>query len=260
VPVFTGDKDKALTFLSQVQGVFRINPTHFTTESKKINYAAQCLEGLRVTNWSDTHFSEPNNPILESYAAWQAAFKKSWGIYKGPDELLDELVHLGQTSTVSEYITSFNSAAQSLAMTSQGLPQSALISRFSKGLKFSLKKDMERARVLQLGDTQWPTLAKVQEIATLLEAVTQPTSVHVNALQVPIPSYNQQSATEIDYSAIKKVRKLSEEEMKGWADQAEKKGGCRYCKKLGHKMPECETFKEKKGYYWGKESNKALKD
>jgi hypothetical protein len=153
-PEFDGrDKAAANTFLAHLHLHFLAAPHLFPDDFSKILFAATYLRGPAFS-WLEPHLLRENDPIVESWAAFQKAFLEALGDPDRERTVTRSLQALTQTGPAAAYSTEFFRLAAFLQWNDQ-----ALQAQFLVGLKPEVKAG------LALSDRTFTT---VQELSSFV--------------------------------------------------------------------------------------------
>jgi hypothetical protein len=150
-PEFDGrDKKAANTFLTHLQLHFLATPHLFPDDRSKVLFASTYLRGPAFA-WIEPHFLKKDDPIIQSWDAFQEAFLSSLGDPDRERTLTRDLQTLVQTGSAAAYTTEFFRLSAFLGWNDQ-----ALQAQYYSGLKPEVKD------ALALSDK---TLKTVQDLA-----------------------------------------------------------------------------------------------
>lgn len=130
---FSGDKAHELRhFVQSCKVNFLCYPHHFTSERRKVLYAASFLTGI-ASDWFDPYLDDsgPSNVLLDSWTNFEDALRTMFGdsnIQATAEYRLDAL-KMNDRDKISTYITQFRTSAKET-----GWSDSALRFAFKKGL------------------------------------------------------------------------------------------------------------------------------
>jgi hypothetical protein len=150
-PEFDGrDKRTANTFLTHLQLHFLATPHLFPNDRSKVLFASTYLRGHAFA-WIEPHLLKQDDPIIQSWDAFQEAFLNSLGDPDRERTLTRDLQALIQTGSAAVYTTEFFRLSAFLGWNDQ-----ALQAQYYAGLKPEVKD------ALALSDK---TLTTVQDLA-----------------------------------------------------------------------------------------------
>jgi hypothetical protein len=150
-PEFDGrDKRAANTFLTHLQLHFLATPHLFPNDRSKVLFASTYLRGHAFA-WIEPHLLKQDDPIIQSWEAFQEAFLSSLGDPDRERTLTRDLQALVQTGSAAVYTTEFFRLSAFLGWNDQ-----ALQAQYYSGLKPEVKD------ALALSDK---TLTTVQDLA-----------------------------------------------------------------------------------------------
>jgi hypothetical protein len=135
---FNGGPDSNLRrFLTQVQLVFRDNPSNFLSDGKKVNYAISHFRGA-ASSWLEPYLEMTEPPAwMTDFALFKAELKRMFSHADHQIKDSYDLFTLKQTGSVLSYAIEFRRLA--LRLQWQGHQLHAL---FFHGLKTSIRADL----------------------------------------------------------------------------------------------------------------------
>jgi hypothetical protein len=162
-PMFNGNREDVISFISKCYLNFQANPSTFADERLKILFAASRLEGppyawFHPINERYNDPTQQNPPEAETFTAFAAKLRALYGDPNLHENAERTLRSLRQTTTVAAYIQEFEKNRQYVEWNDR-----ALRSNFYEGLYDSVKGHMISGGVPD-------NLLELQELATRIAA------------------------------------------------------------------------------------------
>jgi hypothetical protein len=221
-PPFEGNNDPegALAFMAALKRHVTDNAAYYPNpdDARIVNAAGARLSGNALKWFDGLAVHDPT--VLSSFSAFEAEFKSAFAASAGLVNHFSRLrAHKMGKGTVETYTSGFNALIARLPSAFRGKDASPfLCDAFRAGLPEHLASALETARVSRHGgNTEWPSVDLMQAAAADLSRSSLP----VRAARPFAPRVSSSMT----------------------AQEADDKGGCRYCRALDHRKWQCPEWK-----------------
>jgi len=221
-PFDGGDKSNLRRFLMQLQAIFDDDPSGFSEDKTKVNYAVSLFQGA-ASSWLESQYELAEPPAWKTdFSLFKAELKRVFDQANHYLKNASELSALKQTGSVKAYTVEFRRLASRLEWASQ-----PLTFLYYQGLNKSIRVEMIKSpQVHELGFDDFTTLASNVELS--LNQYGQE--------QDQLPS---RSARPAEPSIPRPpTRRLTEQQK----EYRRKNNLCLYCGSEGHLLRNCPTL------------------
>jgi hypothetical protein len=246
---FTGKKDEAKEFVTNLELYFKLNPTRFTENETRIAYALGNIIG-RAQQWKINKVQDLNNttkPTIkwDDWNDFKKSFTMNWSEVDSPGSAMNSIYSLTEKAkrnkiSMESYINLFKEYVRKAGIvTDEAEPNNATVSLFCQGLPF---------KVLDKAMNQNPTsLTGWYDTVQRVVNARDRTSILANVHRGGGSGSKRHDSDAMDVDAIM-ISFLSKEER----EKHVKEGLCFICHKAGHQSKSCPMRKDKKRSSGGK--------
>jgi hypothetical protein len=253
--IYNGKRDHTRIFLVQLERVFNTQPSRFTEEHQKVNYALGRLGGAALS-WS-IPLQESSDICLKSFELFKQALIHVFGVIDKKDDAIRRIEALQQSRLGGSYTASNYTAEFMRLMHDTGYNEEALMHQYYKGLSDQIKD------VLATQIDQPKTLGElgnlVIKIDHRLSERRREKSQHSsgpNKFKSTTHNHSKHkssfSGSSLGTSSIGPVPMEIDTNRRGPLTEEEKQYRrdndlCLYCGKPGHKLDNCPSKRKHKG-------------
>ena len=246
---FTGKKEEAEEFLTNLELYFKLNPTRFANNETRVAYALGNIVGgarqWKINKVQDLGSTAKPTIIWDDWNGFKTSFTSNWSEVDSPGTAMNSIYALTEKAkrnkiSMESYINLFKEYVRKAGIvTDEAQPNNAAVSLFCQGLPF---------KVLDKAMNQNPTtLAGWYEVVQRVVNARDRTSILANVHRGGGSGSKRHDPDAMDVDAIM-ISFLSKEER----EKHVKEGLCFICHKAGHQSKSCSMRKDKKKSSGGK--------
>lgn len=245
----TGSRDAGRAFLNACDRHYEDNRRFYETadDGQRVTDIAGAFTGQAETWYNNLRASQPE--VVETWSGFLEVFEAMFCAALGMENKTEALfaIKMKDYSTITEYNVEFNARAARFVVTAgtKAIYREMFIAAYRQGLNKALADKVHDNRMSMHGaTTEWPNITDIMAAATAL---------------APAPRAGDTHAAEVHAAEVKgkaaggggdKGRSGGD---RGWnkatAEEADKRGGCRFCRECEgekkHRIWSCETFARK---------------